>query len=447
MPKPVDLNYAIGLAPEKAIDYFKSKGYAFSWDWHDVWQDAHNKAFTVAKAMRMDVLQDIHDAVQDALTKGQTEREFAKNLTPTLQTKGWWGRKLVGSTGPSGKTEGATEVQLGSPRRLNTIYQTNMQTAYMAGRYKQQAQMTADRPYWQYVAVMDAKTRPAHAALNGKVFRHDDPFWKTHYPPNGFNCRCRVRALSDTGLKRSGAPVDSSQGKLTTTYEQLNKSSNEMVPVTTYHDPVSGMDIAPDKGWSYCPGRDDLEPMTLKPSTALYKSVGGLVYKKPAITDLPARLLTSDLMLPKHQSAAASEKAGIDTFLAAFGAKIGQPALYEDVVGDPLIISDDLFRDQKSGGYKLLKSDREQYLPMLADTIKHPAEIWLTWVKGEDGEERLCKRYIGIYKDARGKIGGYAVFDNINGTWQGSTTFQPGNLNALDKQRTGTLLFPKSIKK
>ena len=446
MPKPVDLNYAIGLAPEKAIEYFKSKGYAFSWDWHDVWQDAHNKAFTVAKAMRMDVLQDIHDAVQKSLTDGQTFQQFKKDLTPKLQAKGWWGRKLVGTTGPTGKTQGATEVQLGSPSRLNTIYQTNMQTAYMAGRYKQQMDMVADRPYWEYVAVMDAKTRPAHAALNGKVFRSDDPFWKTHYPPNGFNCRCRVRTLSETALKRSGAPVESSQGKLTTTYEPLNNSTNEMVPVTTYHDPVTGMDIAPDKGWSYCPGADDTNPMTLKPSTAPYKEIGGITYKKPAIGDLPARILTPALTFPSRQIGDREKEAYVSLFLAKFGATLEKPAIFTDAIGDPMVISGDLFKDSAKGAAKTFKADREQYLPMLADTIQHPTEIWLTWVEGKDGKQQLCKRYIGIYKTETGKIGGFAVFDNIDGTWQGTTTYNPKNLDDLDKQRTGTLLWPKNKK-
>ena len=438
--KPVDLNYAIGLAPQKAIEYFKSKGYAFSWDWHDVWQEAHNKAFTVAKAMRMDVLQDIHDAVQNSITSGQTFEQFKKNLTPKLQAKGWWGRKLVGSTGPTGKTEGATEVQLGSPWRLKTIYNTNMQTSYMAGKYREMKANVDVRPYWQYIAVMDSRTRPTHAALNGKVFMHDDPFWKSHFPPNGFNCRCRPRNLSASGLKRSGAQVESSQGLMSTTYEPLTQDSNELVPVTTYHDPVTGMDIAPDKGWSYCPGSDDFEPQTLRPTTAPYKDIGGVTYKKPAINNLPARLNT----FAWEGKSKGQSSAGIDAFLAAFGAKLGQSVVYQDAVGDPLVISQNFFKS-KTGG--IPKISGNQYLPMLAETIQHPAEIWLTWVKTDDGTEKLVKRYIGVYKDAAGKINSYAVFDNINGAWQGKTIFDPKNFNALNEERTGTLLFPKSIKK
>lgn len=77
-----------------------------------------------------------------------------------------------------------------------------MQTSYMTGRYATQMDNVDNRPYWEYVAVMDSSTRPEHAMLNGMVYRYDDPFWKSFYPPNGCNCRCRVNALSDYRLKQ-----------------------------------------------------------------------------------------------------------------------------------------------------------------------------------------------------------------------------------------------------
>jgi len=251
--KPPDLLYAMGLTPEKAIEYFKSKGYTFSWNWQDTWQEAHAKAFTVAKAMRLDVLQYISEEVQKALDNGITLQQFKKDLTPKLQAKGWWGKKLVGDA------DGGQTVQLGSPRRLQTIYQTNLQTAYMAGRFKEMLDNVEDRPYWQYIAVMDSKTRPGHQRLNGKVFRYDDPFWNSFYPPNGWNCRCRVRALSSAEVKDRGLEISRGEDYLREEEVNINKAGDK-AKVTVYTDPKTGLDIHLDAGWSYNPGKAAWKP-------------------------------------------------------------------------------------------------------------------------------------------------------------------------------------------
>jgi len=256
----VDLAYALGLKPEKAIEYFKSKGFAFTWDWQELWQEAQARAFTVAKVTRMDILQDIRDGVQDALDNGITYQEFAKGLTPKLKSKGWWGKQETVNE----QTGEVTDVQLGSPYRLRTIFDQNVQTAYNVGRYRTQAENVEARPYFQYVAVMDARTRPAHAMLNGRVFRYNDDFWNSFYPPNGWRCRCRVRALDQENLAARGLEVESSQGKLSQRDELVSKKSGEMQPVTVFRDrnPQTGKkeSVAPDVGWSYNPGKVDFQP-------------------------------------------------------------------------------------------------------------------------------------------------------------------------------------------
>lgn len=249
-PKAPDLKYLISLQPEKAIKFLKDKGYKFSWDWHEVWQDAHKKSFTVAKVMREDILSDIREAVEKAMQEGQTFEQFKKELEPTLKSKGWWGKVHV-SDG-----ESIEEVQLGSAWRLKTIYRTNIQTSYMAGRYKTQAENTDNRPYWQYVAVMDRRTRQSHAMLNGRVFRHDDPFWNDFYPPNGWGCRCRVRALSDNNIKDRDLDVDSSNGQMSQEMKSVSKKTGELKPVAIYTDPLTGHKVSPDVGWSYNPGKE-----------------------------------------------------------------------------------------------------------------------------------------------------------------------------------------------
>ena len=62
-----DLFFAIGLPPEKAIAFFESKGYTIGFNWHEVWHEAHTKAFTVAGILKQDVLVDIHQSLLDEL--------------------------------------------------------------------------------------------------------------------------------------------------------------------------------------------------------------------------------------------------------------------------------------------------------------------------------------------------------------------------------------------
>ncbi|ELW9228602.1 phage head morphogenesis protein, partial [Morganella morganii] len=91
----VDLRYAIGLPPAEAIAYFESKGYAIGFNYHDVEAQAHAKAFTVAGVLKLDVLQDIRQALTESLKNGETYRDFERRLTPLLEQKGWLGKGLV----------------------------------------------------------------------------------------------------------------------------------------------------------------------------------------------------------------------------------------------------------------------------------------------------------------------------------------------------------------
>ncbi|MGE8357660.1 MAG: phage minor head protein, partial [Microvirgula sp.] len=204
MPR-ADLSYAIGLPPEAAIAYFEQKGYAIGFRWQDVWAEAHAKAFTVAGVTKLDILTDIRNGLTDALRNGGTLADFQKQLQPMLETRGWWGRGRVVD-----QATGEVAGKRLNSRRLETIFRQNMQSAYMAGRYQEQLAGADLRPYWEYVAVMDSRTRPAHRTLHGRVFRFDDPFWRTFYPPNGWRCRCRVRTRSQRDIDRLDLPVSSS---------------------------------------------------------------------------------------------------------------------------------------------------------------------------------------------------------------------------------------------
>jgi len=253
---PTDLKAIFGLEPAKAIAYLKFKGYAITWNWQDLLDQAHDQAFTVAKAMRLDLLSDIRAALETALQDGQTLKQFITNMQPTLESQGWWGQQVIVDS------EGVGElVQLGSPRRLKTIYQTNLQSAYMAGRKAEMEQTAETHPYWMYVAILDGKTRPSHRALHGQVFRHDDPIWSAIFPPNGFNCRCRVVALTEAAVKRRGLTVVSSAGRsFTETVETgTDKRTGEIRTATvtglrTTDAEGRAITFRTDPGFNHAPG-------------------------------------------------------------------------------------------------------------------------------------------------------------------------------------------------
>lgn len=255
MSEPINLALAFGLPPARAVEYFQAKGYKITQNWSDLWQQAHARAFTVAGVTRLDVLQDIRNQVQAGIDGTITERDFIKNLEPTLRAKGWWGPQVQVDE----QTMEARLANTGSPWRLKTIYRTNLQTAYMAGRYRQMMENTKFRPFWQYVAVMDEKTRPAHAAMNGLVFRFDDPFWDHFYPPNGFNCRCTVRALSQNDIDARELTVRESGADLRERWV-VEPTTGLTERIADYKGAGMRRAGSNDLGWNYNPGRAAWQP-------------------------------------------------------------------------------------------------------------------------------------------------------------------------------------------
>ena len=231
------------LPPEQALAFFRGKGLAASFAWQDVWADEHEIAFTVAKMMDVDLLTDVRDAVDEAIANGETLDEFKRKLVPVLQKAGWWGVREERDP-LTGKIR---QVQLGGARRLQTIFRTNMMTAYAAGEWSQIEGAAEDAPYLMYDAVDDNRTRDQHRAWNGLVLRWDDPWWRTHRPPNGYNCRCSVIQMNGEEIAAYGYKVGKApKVKLR---EVVNKRTGEVLQVP------EGIDA----GFDYNPGASTAE--------------------------------------------------------------------------------------------------------------------------------------------------------------------------------------------
>jgi hypothetical protein len=199
MPKK---QQSAGPPPKEAIEYFRSKGWKVGFDFQDVWNQEHAFAFTAAKAMTVDVLETLRGAVDQALAEGRTFRDFAKDLQPELEKLGWWGKAEM----PDPKTGELKDVQLGSPRRLKVIYQTNLRTARAAGKWERIQRTKKLLPYLRYSLGPSEKHRPEHVAWEGLELLADDPWWDTHMPPNGWGCKCWVQQLTKADVDSTGGP-------------------------------------------------------------------------------------------------------------------------------------------------------------------------------------------------------------------------------------------------
>lgn len=228
--------YSAGPIPVEALAFLRSKSIKPGFDYRDVWREEHATAFTVAKAMQIDVLESIHDALGQALAEGRTFEQFKKDLTPTLQDLGWWGR----SDQRDPITGEVRDVQLGSPRRLKTIYNTNMRAARSAGQWQRIERTKASRPFLLYQNGPSREHRPEHVQWNGIILPVDHPFWRTHMPQNGWGCKCHMRSLSAQEAELLGGVSDAPKIE---TREWVNERTGEVQQVPKGIDP--GFDFNP----------------------------------------------------------------------------------------------------------------------------------------------------------------------------------------------------------
>ncbi|MCK9549620.1 phage minor head protein [Aquamicrobium sp.] len=226
-----------GGPPPEAVAYLEGKGFKKSFHWQDTWGEEHAFNYTVAKAMEMDVLQALKDATDRAVTEGVPLAQFTKELTPRLQALGWWGRKEM--VDPA--TGEIIQAQLGSPRRLQTIYWANTRSAYAAGQWERAQRTKGALPYLIYELGPSRVHRDHHVAIAGTVLPVDHAFWDTHYPPNGWGCKCRVRAITRFEAQQVGVSEEPDiQWR-----EFRNKRTGEVTRVPVDIDP----------GWHTNPGK------------------------------------------------------------------------------------------------------------------------------------------------------------------------------------------------
>lgn len=244
MPQPIPPGLRLGLVnPEDAAAVFARRNLLRpSFRWQDVFQEEHSRAFAVAGVMRMDILQVFRDEIERALTEGKGLEAFRKAIRPQLVSKGWWGDIEI--TDPS---TGEQRIGRFNDRRLKLIYDVNLRQSHAAGRWARIERLKDRFPFVTYRTMGDERVRKSHAEWDGVTLPVDHEFWKTHYPPNGWSCRCTAFAVDDEGiaaLRKAGVKVktDAPPVQWMTWH---NRSNDTFTPVPRGIDP----------GFAYNPGQ------------------------------------------------------------------------------------------------------------------------------------------------------------------------------------------------
>jgi hypothetical protein len=185
-------------APKPVVEYFDRRPSRPSFRWDEVAPREHALSYTVARTAGFDVLDDIRTATRKAVVDRIPFAQFRDELVPQLKAKGWWGERTV--TDP--RTGEIAKVQLGSLRRLNLIYDANIRSAEAAGDWARIQRVKDVLPYLEYLTSTSERKRPLHLSWVGTTLPVDDGWWSTHYPPNGWRCKCRVRSRA---MPREGA--------------------------------------------------------------------------------------------------------------------------------------------------------------------------------------------------------------------------------------------------
>lgn len=223
--------------PVEAIDFLRRKVNVPTARWTDLWQEQHSVAFTVAGAQSAALVADFHDAVNDAIANGRTLEDFRKDFDRIVADHGW-------------SYNGSRDW------RSRVIFETNMRTAYAAGRWEQIQRVKKQRPYLRYVHVdpnlTQRSSRAEHASWHNTVLPVDDPWWLTHFPPNGWRCRCSVQSLNERDVDRYGYEIATAAPLVEMVERTINTSSGPRVVLVP-----AGI----DPGFGYRPGAPPSEAL------------------------------------------------------------------------------------------------------------------------------------------------------------------------------------------
>lgn len=133
------------------------------------------RSFLITGVEDMNVVQQIRDLIAE-IPRGGSWEDAKKQIVEKL--------------GPWMDEESAS-------KRATLLMRHHGFQAYAAAHYREMDEQRQVFPYWKYLTMGDERVRESHAKLHGLILRADDPFWKDHFPPWDWGCRCQVVPVTE----------------------------------------------------------------------------------------------------------------------------------------------------------------------------------------------------------------------------------------------------------
>lgn len=394
---------------EEQIAFFRQKINLPTASWTDIFDGQHARAFVVAGAMKDDLLADLRKAVTRVVEQGVTLAEFRRDFDALVARSGW-------------------VYNGGRNWRTRVIYDTNLNSSYMAGRWNQMQQVVRTRPYWRYVhSDFVENPRLDHLAWNGLILRHDDPFWSTHFPPNGWGCKCRIETLSERNLKALGKDVPDTAPpfELEERTVGIRGPNPRTVKVPKGIDPGFGFNVG-----EAAYGRqlsDEVMDTWREQGAQAWENLTPKTWQE---FDRPVRV-PLDATDKQPVPPAASTEAVVDQVRELLGAD----EKVFDVHGLPIAVK------ARSLASHLGDLGRSSYLPLLMDVLTDPFEVWLSFERHKgSGQVVLRSRLIKAFDLDDGK-GLVMVANAVAGQLEAWTFIPARSLSYLQNNRRGELIW------
>ncbi len=395
---------------QEQIDFFRQKVPLGTRAWTDIWEGEHARAFVVAGATKDELLNDFRGAIDKAISEGTTLAEFRKDFDQIVARHGW-------------------SYNGGRGWRTRVIYETNLRSSYQSARYQQMQEIKALRPYWEYVhsdAVVDP--RPEHLAWDGMVLSADDPFWETHYPPNGWGCQCTVFALSERDLNRLGKTGPDTPPEIQLETRTVGSRGPNPRTVQT--------PVGIDPGWAYNPGQAAFGRNLSDEAIEAWRRSGPEKWERLtkgswADFDRPQRLL--------------AEPSIFGLLPVVSGRAEAQEQLTRVIGGDRKVFRPGGVVVEINAASLASHTDpaRARYFPAIIETLERPQEVWLAFERHtESGKVELRSRIIRAL-DIGNDRSILVVANAVGGRFEAWTFLTTNDQRYLNRQRQGRLIFSR----